>query len=140
MLFVRKLKLIMIKSGKHKESSMQSMPSTSGTNPSLPSQRSVSETVTSPSAGREVDPMQTLVDNDLLYVVIKHGVLVPFAIVSSFICFTLDVVVALVMGPDEFHAAAAFWFALDCLISSMCTAAAIRQAFFQCNGLRRCSI
>merc|ERR1711971_818488 len=95
----------------------------------LPSQKSVSVSATigaSPTSqphGQSVpvpDAVNVIVDNDLLYVVIKHGVLVPFAISSSFICFLADVVVALLMGAEEFHAAAVFWFALDCLISTLC--------------------
>eukprot|EP01084_Bolivina_argentea_P008110 15165_1 len=64
--------------------------------------------------------VKAMTDAKLLSVVVKHGLLVPSAIISSFICGIVDISVVYVMGNDKFHAAASFWFALDATITVWC--------------------
>eukprot|EP01084_Bolivina_argentea_P256283 431414_1 len=59
------------------------------------------------------------VDNEFSFIVIKHGILVPISIVSSFICFTLAVIISMSQSPYSFQAIGIFLTVSDCTISSL---------------------
>lgn len=66
----------------------------------------------------EIDGM---IDQDVLHVVIKHGLLVPIAICSSFTFFSTAIIIAQVRDPTAYNLIAFFWYILDCTVSSTCT-------------------
>ena len=65
--------------------------------------------------------VNSMVDSDFLYIVIKHGLLVPTAIISSFVLFMTGATIAALTNPAAFHITAYFWYSLDCMVSSTCT-------------------
>ena len=64
---------------------------------------------------------KSMIDADFLFIVIKHGLLIPIAIVSSFILFLTGVAIGQIIDPSAYNTIAFVWMALDCVISSICT-------------------
>ena len=79
-------------------------------------------TISTPSfsdddSNKENEPV---IDAEFLFVVIKHGLLVPIAISSSFIFFITGMVIGQIIDPDAYNTVAYVWIVLDCTISSIC--------------------
>ena len=63
---------------------------------------------------------QAMIDQDFLYIVIKHGVLCPFSICSSLILSVMVMIVSMWLGDDDYNTAAVFWCVLDSFVNSLC--------------------
>lgn len=64
---------------------------------------------------------KSMIDADFLFIVIKHGLLVPIAIISSFILFLVGIVIGQIIDPAAYNTVAFVWLALDATVSSVCT-------------------
>ena len=78
------------------------------------------------------DPKQTVVksmiDAEFLFIVIKHGILVPIAICSSFVFnMALIVIYEVVYSNGGITSVPIFWVILDSTVSSTCTVLLLKQ-------------
>ena len=65
---------------------------------------------------------QSMVDADFLNVVIKHGILVATAILSSFVFYGLCIfTVSAFYNTKSYMAVCMFWITMDCVTTSFCT-------------------
>eukprot|EP00484_Ammonia_sp_Unknown_P029004 CAMPEP_0197049200 /NCGR_PEP_ID=MMETSP1384-20130603/24401_1 /TAXON_ID=29189 /ORGANISM="Ammonia sp." /LENGTH=180 /DNA_ID=CAMNT_0042481445 /DNA_START=163 /DNA_END=705 /DNA_ORIENTATION=- len=61
-----------------------------------------------------------MIDEELLYLVTKHAVLIPFAIASSFVLELLAISVAVNVTYNDWVPVATFWIALDSVVNVLC--------------------
>eukprot|EP01084_Bolivina_argentea_P187404 322815_1 len=64
--------------------------------------------------------IKELIDNQFLYIVTKHGLLVPVSICSSFILFMLALIIGFVIDSNAWIPYSVVWCVLDCNINSFC--------------------
>eukprot|EP01083_Nonionella_stella_P180730 645212_1 len=64
--------------------------------------------------------MASRIDKDLLHIILKSIILVSLSIASSFIFFTVMMVMMWLSTPGEWHAPAVFWNVVDCTVSEIC--------------------
>lgn len=85
----------------------------------------MSQTVTTPSISTtsisdDENKTEPVIDTEFLFMVIKHGLLVPIAIGSSFILFITGMVIGQVIDPAAYNTVAYVWIVMDCTVSSIC--------------------
>ena len=64
---------------------------------------------------------KSLIDADFLFVVIKHGILVPIAIISSFIFNMTSITISQVLFSGGYSPLSLCWLIVDATLSSICT-------------------
>ena len=61
-----------------------------------------------------------LINNEFLYVVVKHALLIPIAICSTFILFLLSTIIIILIGITTWSPFPVICTSLDCMISPLC--------------------
>lgn len=64
--------------------------------------------------------IQAMINQEFLYIVIKHGILVPISICATTILFILGLLIGMVIDPSVWHPYSIVWVVLDCFISCVC--------------------